>query len=107
MRTKELKKKGFVPLCILYYSEAHYIYNLFFNGRWEECKCMDYITDLFGITVLNLMGGVDFYEKYIICKSAKEMMFLKDKLNSEQVKKYEPENWQLPTWKATYKRTHK
>jgi hypothetical protein len=51
------------------------------------------------------MGGEWRLDNYIICKSHKEMMFLKNKLNSEIVKSEEPEKFE-PIWSETYRKTH-
>lgn len=39
-------------------------------------------------------------------RTQQKEVYDKDKLNSEIVKHEEPDNWKMPTWKETYRKTH-
>lgn len=75
--------------------------------RWIEYKGWEVERFMGQEKVLSALGSTDVLTNPLCFgHDQKRCMFTKDRLNSEYVKKNEPENWSLPTWQEIYAKTH-
>lgn len=105
MRLKELRKKG-LDEDLRYFLQLEQL-STSKVMRWiEYCGWIIERPDQHLIIILSQMGSSTHLIDAMMFETKKDCLFMKDKLNSEIVKEYEPDNW-LPTWKQTDERTHK
>jgi hypothetical protein len=57
-------------------------------------------------TILSPMGAEHILKSPLIFDDREVCMFMKSKLNSEYVKQHEPENFEIPSWREAYNKTH-